>query len=159
MPVPLLFKYILQCKMRKVFINSLQLGELTFVGVLVSVIYHTALPITTESDNNIFRYIAIFEQASGIWVSQPITCENPNSDAGLTNTLHSTHAHRVLGVSASVGYLINRTLQKIAIDRSLVLLRDLFYPKELNRKLHSLFFSVFKKKILYLDSVFKENFK
>lgn len=53
MPVPLLFKYILQRKMRKVFINSLHLGTHLF-RILVSVIYYNALPVTKKSDNNIY---------------------------------------------------------------------------------------------------------
>lgn len=77
MSVPLLFKYILQHKMRKSSLTHCTWGTHLFV-VLVSVIYHSALSVCKKkSDHNIYIYHYICTFHVGISKSKEV--EYPNT--------------------------------------------------------------------------------
>lgn len=132
--------------------------------ILVSVINHNALPVTKESDNNIYvdHYIWTFQVLKSQRVGYPnIVNLEVVTLTGRTNTLRSTHNHNTFWVNLSWLPYKKAFPKKLSSMEILWCWEIYFFILKNSVGKIQLFLFVFrrKKKNLYLGSIIKKNFK
>lgn len=128
--------------------------------ILVSVINHNALPVTKESDNNIYvdHYTWTFQvlkKSKRVGYPNILNLEMVTL-TGITNISHSTHNHNTFWVSTSAGYLIKRLFQKNCHQQKSCTVKRFFFFLSLrfNRKNTAFLFVLRTKKNIFIYAVY-----